>query len=310
MNDLSFILLFLSLIALIAFLIMAAIQYLKKNSSKGMKYVQFSIASLAVFIISFIIFGVTMEPTENVKEYNGEKIETSVEPKEEEKPKETEEEKAAREAKEAEEKAAAEQKAKEEAEAKAKAEEEAKAKAEEERLAKLEALKLSGSGDSVTKSFTLEDGFVIVNSTHSGGRNFVLTLYDANGNRVDMLVNTIGGYKGAQAIAIEAGEYKYEVKADGAWTVNMSQEVPSDVPPQGTAKGHGDSVVFMEIKSGSYTVQATHDGSRNFVIRANGSTLLFNEIGSYKGSKIQQVGDTAIYFFSINADGNWSFTFE
>ncbi|WP_052344288.1 hypothetical protein [Bacillus ndiopicus] len=304
MNDLSFILLFLSLIATFLFLIMAAIQYLKKNSTKGKKYVQFLIASLAVFIISFILFGVTMEPTESVKENNDEKIETSTEPKE------TEEEKAARETKEAEEKALAEQKAKEEVEARAKAEEEAIAKAEAERLAKLEALKLSGSGDTVTKSFTLEDGFVIVNSTHNGGRNFVLTLYDANGNRIDMLVNTIGGYKGAQAIAVTAGEYKYEVKADGAWTINMSQEVPNDVLPQGTAKGKGDSVVFMNIQSGSYTVSATHDGSRNFVLRANDSALLFNEIGQYNGSKIQQVNDTAIYFFSINADGNWSFTFE
>lgn len=268
-----------------------------------------ALTSFILIIVGFIVL-----PTPEVAENNPEEIDseetTSKITETEQKPEETPEEKAAREAKEAEEKALAEQKAKEEAAAKAKAEEEAKAQKEAERLAKLEALKLSGNGDSVSNTFTLEEGFVVVNANYDGERNFAVKLYDESGNQVDLLFNTIGSYTGSQALMIPTGNYKYEVTASGPWTIQMSQEIPENVLPQGTATGSGDSVYFMEITQGSYTVTGTHDGERNFAVKANDSALLFNTIGPYNGQMLQQVNDTSVYFFNVTADGNWSITFE
>lgn len=51
-------------------------------------------------------------------------------------------------------------------------------KAEAERLAKLESLKLSGSGDSVTKKVKLDAGLLIIDATHQGSRNFAVKLLD------------------------------------------------------------------------------------------------------------------------------------
>ncbi|MGE7951816.1 hypothetical protein [Lysinibacillus xylanilyticus] len=291
----------LGMLGVIVGIILLVIGLIKKNKTKGGLVVGISIVA--------IIIGFILAPTSDTESSNNnkdkEKVETAAKPKEE-----TPEEKAAREAKEAEEKALAEQKAKEEAEAKAKAEEAAKAKAEAERLAKLEALKLSGSGDTVTKKVKLDDGFVIIDATHQGSRNFAVKLLDSNANTLKLVVNEIGNYSGKKVYAIPAGEYLYEVTASGPWTINMSQDIPKDVSPEGKVSGKGDSVVFMNISKGAKTVSFTHDGSSNFVVKANDSVLLANEIGAYNGSKVQKVEDTSVYFFDITADGNWTMTFE
>lgn len=297
----SLLLAFLGFLGFIVGLVLIVIGLIKKKKMKGGLVLGISVVT---FIVGFILTPV--DGTESGKQADThEKVETVTKPKEE-----TPEEKAAREAKEAEEKALAEQKAKEEAEVRAKAEAEAKAKAEAERIAKLEALKINGSGDTATKKFKLEKGFVIVDATHQGSSNFAVKLLDANANMIKLVVNEIGNYTGKKIYAVPTGEYQYEVTASGPWTINMSQEIPAEVAPEGKVTGTGDSVVFMNISKGAKTVAFTHDGSRNFVVKANDSVLLANEIGTYSGSKVQKVEDTSIYYFDITADGNWSMTFE
>lgn len=297
----SLLLAFLGFLGFIVGLVLIVIGLIKKKKMKGGLVLGISVV---IFIVGFILTPV--DGTESGKQADThEKVETVTKPKEE-----TPEEKAAREAKEAEEKALAEQKAKEEAEVRAKAEAEAKAIAEAERIAKLEALKINGSGDTATKKFKLEKGFVIVDATHQGSSNFAVKLLDANANMIKLVVNEIGNYTGKKIYAVPTGEYQYEVTASGPWTINMSQEIPAEVAPEGKVTGTGDSVVFMNISKGAKTVAFTHDGSRNFVVKANDSVLLANEIGTYSGSKVQKVEDTSIYYFDITADGNWSMTFE
>ncbi|MFJ7888604.1 hypothetical protein ACIQYL_10980 [Lysinibacillus xylanilyticus] len=294
MDTLFFIISILSFVAIFVFVILAIIQFAKKDQEKGKKQIKFVGIAGALMIASFIGFISTTDSDKNSKENNKEKVETVAKPKEET----------------PEEKAAAEQKAKEETEARAKAAEEAKAKAEAERLAKLESLKLSGSGDSVTKKVKLNAGFVIIDATHQGSRNFAVKLLDSNANTLKLVVNEIGNYSGKKIYAIPAGEYLYEVTASGPWTINMSQDIPKDVSPEGKVSGKGDSVVFMNISKGAKKVSFTHDGSSNFSVKANDSALLVNEIGAYSGSKVQKVEDTSIYFFDIIADGNWTMAFE
>lgn len=229
----------------------------------------------------------------------------------------TKEEIAAEEQKKAEEEAiAAEQEAKAKAESIAKAEEEAAAKAEEEAKAIAEAesilaeltkpIDLSGSGDTVTESIQLEKGFVVMTATHDGGRNFAVKMYGPNDQ--DLLINTIGSYEGEKFFLTDSGEYKFEVTADGNWNFNFQRKVPEEV--EGTSiSGYGDEVRFVQLSPASYTVSATHSGDRNFVVKANGQNLLFNEIGIYSGQKIQKVNDEAVYAIEISADGEWTLDF-
>lgn len=213
----------------------------------------------------------------------------------------------------AEEVAAAEQAAKEEQE---KADAEAAKKAEEEEAARKaaeekrkEELSLSGSGQQASSKFTLEDGFVVIKSTHNGGSNFAMELLDENANVVKLVTNEIGSYNGSQVFAIDAGTYQYNVTADGAWTIEMSQEIPDEVV-SGSASGKGDTALFMDLEDGAQTFSFTHDGQSNFAVQANDSVLLVNEIGAYEGSQVQRVDDAGVYFFNITADGNWTINVE
>lgn len=213
----------------------------------------------------------------------------------------------------AEEVAAAEQAAKEEQE---KADAEAAKKAEEEEAARKaaeekrkEELSLSGSGQQASSKFTLEDGFVVIKSTHNGGSNFAMELLDENANVVKLVTNEIGSYNGSQVFAIDAGTYQYNVTADGAWTIEMSQEIPDEVV-SGSASGKGDTALFMDLEDGAQTFSFTHDGQSNFAVQANDSVLLVNEIGAYEGSQVQRVDDAGVYFFNIKADGNWTINVE
>lgn len=130
MDNLFLFIAVISSFALPIFIILAIVNYVKKDQLKGKKMLKNSGISFAIMFVSFIAFGVTTDSTETAKEK--EKVETVAKT-------ETPEEKAAREAKEAEEKAASEKKAKEEAEAKAKAEEEVRLKAEQEAKEKAKA---------------------------------------------------------------------------------------------------------------------------------------------------------------------------
>ena len=131
MNNLFLLLAVISFVAVFVFAILTIVNFMK-DKNKGMKMLKRFGISFGVLILSFILFGVTLDESEVATEKD-EKVETSAPVKEE-----TAEEKQAREAKATEEKAAADQKAKEKAEADAKAKEEqaAKEKAEAEAKAK------------------------------------------------------------------------------------------------------------------------------------------------------------------------------
>lgn len=196
------------------------------------------------------------------------------------------------------------------AEDKAKAEAEVLAKAKEERARKEAAMKLSGSGDSVTKKFELDAGFVIFDFSYNGGSNFAVKLLNESGDTVELLVNTIGSYKGKTiALVPSAGNYLLNVTSQGAWTAQGSQAI-GDNTEEGSISGTGDDVRFVKIEKGLRTFSFDYKGQGNFAVHANKSVLLANEIGNYQGSTAQKVEDTAVYIISVISEGNWTINIE
>lgn len=127
MSVLLALLVFASSIALLVFLILAIIKFIKKDSKAGIKHLIFTGASFVGMIFFSIIFIFTIDTSDIAVEDESEMIETVADVEENNTPvEETPKEKATSEAKEAEEKGLAEQDSKEEAEAKVKAEEEKK----------------------------------------------------------------------------------------------------------------------------------------------------------------------------------------
>lgn len=61
MDNLFMVLFLISFIAVFVFIILSLIQFVKKDKFKGMKQLKFAGASIVIFIISFIGFGMTTD---------------------------------------------------------------------------------------------------------------------------------------------------------------------------------------------------------------------------------------------------------
>lgn len=163
----------------------------------------------------------------------------------------------------------------------------------------------SGTGDNIV---TLPAGAKagIVTATYDGSRNFSLSVLDANNASTgELLVNTIGAYKGTTAygfVALTKGT-TIQVTADSNWTISIT---PISSAPTLAASGLGDGVFLYSGSAGKLT--ATHDGSRNFsVSEETGAAfhygLLINTIGAYSGTVPLSSGPSVLV---IDADGNWT----
>ncbi|WP_240685956.1 hypothetical protein [Bacillus thuringiensis] len=158
----------------------------------------------------------------------------------------------------------------------------------------------------------MNSGLAFFEFTNQGSRNFIVHLKDSSGTATQLLVNTIGSYKGTvQTTVPSSGEYYLEVKSSGGWSSSVTQKAsPNREKAPGTVSGHGDDVVFIEVPSGNHIIKLKHTGSRNFIIKVNDKNLLVNKIGSYEGSASQVFQDTGMYSFGVKADGDWSITIE
>ncbi len=83
-------------------------------------------------------------------------------------------------------------------------------------------IRFDGTGVSVSPVLDLDAGLVRFRLTHDGSENFIVELYAADGDPIDLLVNEIGEFSGAQAVEIEeAGSYLLNIDADRDWTVEV-----------------------------------------------------------------------------------------
>ncbi|WP_462413580.1 hypothetical protein [Neobacillus sp. Marseille-QA0830] len=173
-------------------------------------------------------------------------------------------------------------------------------------------IQVNGSGDTASDLFKLKKGFAIFEGTHNGSENFIVKLQDENGGNLELLVNTIGHYKGKTFAQIpSSGNYYLNINASGAWNFSITQQPPVDIPDAPTTiQGTGDDVVFFNAKSGNYKFNFTHQGEENFIVKLNGSGLMVNEIGAYNGSMRQKLSTDGYYLLQIVADGTWTVTIE
>jgi hypothetical protein len=168
-----------------------------------------------------------------------------------------------------------------------------------------EPIVLSGAGDSVV-DIQKWDGPALAHIAHNGGGNFAVWNSDANGDHIDLLINTIGAYQGTVPIDFLEREdtHRFEIKAGGAWEIQI---LPLDMIRKenipGTVQGTGDEVLSIAGTPDLITANAT--GSGNFAVWSygDGRDLVFNEIAPYSGTATLD-GDT--FILVIKATGPWS----
>jgi hypothetical protein len=171
---------------------------------------------------------------------------------------------------------------------------------------------LTGRGDSVQRFTIPASSAAIVTLSHRGSSNFIVESLDTSGGTNDLLVNTIGNYSGTRFMDTSAGEHSsaLEIQADGPWTITIKHPTKArSWSGSGALSGNGDDVVRVSpTVSGFTAVTLSHSGDSNFIVTSyanDGTDLVVNEIGSYRGSKTLPSGTYAI---EVEADGSWSIT--
>lgn len=167
-------------------------------------------------------------------------------------------------------------------------------------------ISLSGRGDDIV-DINKSEAPGVVELSHQGSSNFSVWSHGTDGERLALLVNVIGPYRGIVPIDFLVGEHtgRFEISADGSLTLNvkpLSLLRKARVP--GTISGKGDEVITLTGSSPDIA-SITHTGNSNFSIWSYGSSrdLLVNEIGNYTGRIILD-SDTLV--LTIGADGPWS----
>lgn len=145
---------------------------------------------------------------------------------------------------------------------------------------------------------------VIVALTHHGQSNFAVWTLNRKLKQTELLVNTIGDYRGTVPVDFEVGSEtrRIQVQADGSWTMTI-RPVSSARHFSSRITGKGDDVVWYT--AGPKVANIKHSGSGNFAVwfhGEDGTDLLVNEIGKYKG----QSPFTGKAVLAITADGSWS----
>jgi len=169
-------------------------------------------------------------------------------------------------------------------------------------------LNFNGQGDNII-DFEKWDAPAVLHIKNTGGGNFAVWNYDKNGNKIDLLVNTIGSYEGYLPLDFLDKERttRLEIKSDGQWTVEI---YPLDIQYlhvldlPGKYNGNGDDVLV--IRKNPDIAQFDCQISGNFAVWAYGASgrdLVVNEIAPYSGRVILSK-DT--FILVITAPGSWS----
>ncbi len=86
-----------------------------------------------------------------------------------------------------------------------------------------EPITLGGIGGDSGDIFYLKNGLTKFRANHIGESNFIVYLYDVNGNRIELIVNEIGSYSGEKLVYISnSGDYYLDVTSDGKWGMTIS----------------------------------------------------------------------------------------
>lgn len=163
---------------------------------------------------------------------------------------------------------------------------------------------LTGSGNDTVDFEVPNDLATVLHITHDGASSFTVQTNDAQGDPIEMLVDTEGSYDGSRAInlIVEDVISGLEVVADGDWSITATYlgSLERDLDE---ASGTGDDVLVMDITSPAMTI--THDGQSDFSVflwAFDGQGFLVNDSGPIETTVSVPVGGVVI---EVHADGSW-----
>jgi hypothetical protein len=173
-----------------------------------------------------------------------------------------------------------------------------------------EPIELSGKGDKVARVSLPADVGAVAEISNSGKGYFGVQTLGSDGESADLLVNTVGKYKGSVLIDQRGAQIvALEISSDGKWKVTIVPVLSAESWDTTNAKsGKGDQVLLLGAPvEGFATVQITGKGKDYFGVHAytaeGDSDLLVNEIAPYEGEVIVPEGTALL---EIRAGAGWT----
>lgn len=148
-------------------------------------------------------------------------------------------------------------------------------------------------------------------SGNGGSRHFAIHSYDANGNNIDLLVNTTDPFEGVLPLDFLTGEHTFgfEITATGAWTIEVRPlSTIERVSVPGEITGSGPYVFALTTAPSRATITG-NSAARHFAVFSYGNSreLLVNTTDPYDGT-VRLSSDTIIIV--VTADGEWAISLE
>lgn len=172
-----------------------------------------------------------------------------------------------------------------------------------------EPIVLAGSGDSVVDVEKWPGPALARITGNSASAHFAVINYDADGNQIDLLVNTTDPYSGVRPLDLFDNQQttRFEVKATGDWTIEvlpfLENVTQAEVP--GTITGTGDAVLILLAAADTAKVTG-NPASGHFAVIGYGGTfpdLMVNTTDPYDGMVQVGLGSRVLV---VTAVGDWT----
>ena len=193
-------------------------------------------------------------------------------------------------------------------------------------------MEFEGEGSQVLEPFVAANGVLVLMANYEGEGDFVVSI-SSNEGELEPIIDSPGPYFGNLMFPVfrdnidgmVPGSHQLNVTADGPWRIRVLQEVPvSGQAPTIQFGGVGDgSGGWIDLKAGSYTIRANHDGESQFKVmfydvRGRPEVVVIDEPGPFDETITMEVSaDGAaegpapgIYGIGVLADGIWSLILE
>ena len=165
---------------------------------------------------------------------------------------------------------------------------------------------IRGSGTQVVSLDTAVSRDSLVTLAHKGSGAFTASSLDADQQRQQLLVSTVGPYSGTTLLTADVGHAVAQIAivADGEWSLNV-RDVSEAREFVTTVSGRGDDVV--RYIGGAGDLAASFPGDAPFVVRRAGrpDRLLFDEVGPFAARTPLSAGPALLV---VSARGPWALT--
>ena len=163
--------------------------------------------------------------------------------------------------------------------------------------------------------------------THSGSSNFIVSLLDSSGERLEGIVNHIGSYQGDRPYNFAGDQIGFiGIEADGPWKIELLPIVDAPVlatNPGAAYSGSGDQILIFLADGPKVIDFGCSNCESNIFVTAWGDRRdgLINEIGDgtlFEASVIVGGGTVILEVETSDSDfrtgafvpGNWTITVQ